>query len=117
MKVKTSQELNLKGLKTPYQIDFKSTKKNGVDDDFWFTDGGKCKIWFGSLIIDFVGKISESTEDRLRKLIIDNKSDILTNQEGNRYYTLTTDGLSEIRKFHTLKENIKEYYRANEYRF
>jgi hypothetical protein len=102
--------LSIEPLDTEFNVKFVTTKKRGVNKNYWFTDSGTCKVYFGSLNPDYVGDITPEDANTLRNVMIKAKSDILAgNTLRDEYYTLTSDGISHINIGNILDEMIQEY--------
>lgn len=100
-------KLDISGLDIPFPIRFSTTKRNDVSDtkEFWFTNGGTCKIWFGGLNLKAIGDLSQSDDSNVVDIFIDTNCDIVKATNG-KYYTRASMGFSEILGFEEIMKDI-----------
>lgn len=88
--------INLKPINVPFQIYFSWNKRRDVSDDkaYWFTPKGNCKVHIGSLHTEHLSKVSDADREALHKMMVDNKTDFLT--DGVDYFTTSNNTIIKI---------------------
>jgi hypothetical protein len=78
MKVVVIETLDLEVVKLPFPVVF-SFPKRGVEENYWFTPNGVCKVYTGGLHTLQMGDIVDETYKTLMGQMKKTKCDILTN--------------------------------------
>jgi len=100
--------LDLDVYKTPFKLTFSWNKKRGVNEDYWFTPSGDCKIWTCSVGNNHIGHITKAEYDSLLKRMRKAKTDILT--DGRDFYSIGDVTIMELRSVsNTIDKAMKEW--------
>ncbi len=107
MKVTASTIIDLKVQIEEFEIQFAWNQKRGIDEDYWFTPSGKCKIWIGGLKTVRIGKIKSNIHNDLIAQMKKNKTEILS--DGSKFYTTTGgNAISEIQNAYIILSQARK---------